>query len=104
MKQLAFFLFALTFALGISSCRKKGELPKNVKLDTEILVDTTEVTVLDSAAYNFGEIVEGEKAEHTFQLINTGAKNSLSPERKAPAAAPCRNIPRIRWHPGIPLL
>lgn len=100
MKQLAFILFALMIALGFSSCRKKGELPKNVKLDTEILVDTTEVIVLDSAAYNFGEIMEGDKAEHTFQLINTGAKNFIISRAEGSCGCTVPEYPKDPVAPG----
>lgn len=75
MKKNLFLVTALATLVVLSSCRKKGELPANVKLDTQLLVDTTYVTILDTAVYNFGEIIEGEKAEHTFQLVNTGTKN-----------------------------
>ena len=100
MKQLAFILFVLMIALGSSSCRKKGELPKNVKLDTEILVDTTEVIVLDSAAYNFGEIMEGDKAEHTFQLINTGAKNFIISRAEGSCGCTVPEYPKDPVAPG----
>jgi hypothetical protein len=100
MKQLTFFLFTLLTISVVSSCRKKGELPKNVKLDTELLVDTTDVVVLDSAAFNFGELIEGDKAEHTFQLVNTGSKNFVISRAEGSCGCTVPEYPKDPVAPG----
>lgn len=100
MKQLTILLFTLLTISVVSSCRKKGELPKNVKLDTELLVDTTDVVVLDSAAFNFGELVEGDKAEHTFQLVNTGSKNFVISRAEGSCGCTVPEYPKDPVAPG----
>jgi hypothetical protein len=100
MKQLTFLLFTLLTISVVSSCRKKGELPKNVKLDTELLVDTTDVVVLDSAAFNFGELVEGDKAEHTFRLVNTGSKNFVISRAEGSCGCTVPEYPKDPVAPG----
>lgn len=100
MKQLTLLLFTLLTISVVSSCRKKGELPKNVKLDTELLVDTTEVVVLDSAAFNFGELIEGDKAEHTFQLVNTGSKNFVISRAEGSCGCTVPEYPKDPVAPG----
>ncbi len=100
MKQLTLLLFTLLTISVVSSCRKKGELPKNVKLDTELLVDTTEVVVLDSAAFNFGDLIEGDKAEHTFQLVNTGSKNFVISRAEGSCGCTVPEYPKDPVAPG----
>lgn len=99
MKKTTAAFLALIMLIAVSSCRKKGELPKGIKLDTELLVDTTEVTVIDSAVYNFGEINEGDKAEHTFLLVNTGSKNFVI--SRAEGSCGC-TVPEYPKEPVVP--
>lgn len=100
MKKITAVFLALVCVAAVSSCRKKGELPKGVKLDTELLVDTTEVTVLDSAVYNFGEIKEGDKAEHTFMLVNTGNKNFVISRAEGSCGCTVPEYPKEPVAPG----
>ncbi len=77
MKKLLVIALSLTFVLGIFSCRKKGETPPEVKLDAELLKDTTTIAFVDSTTFPFDTINEDDKVEHTFLLVNTGDKNLL---------------------------
>lgn len=77
MKKILALTLCTVLALGIFSCRKKGELPPDMKLDTELLKDTTQIEFLDSVSFTFDTIKEGDKVEHTFRLKNTGEKNLL---------------------------
>ncbi len=73
------FALALSFLLilGAFSCRKKGEVPPEMKLDTEILKDTTQIQFLDPVTFAFDSITEGDKVEHTFRMKNVGNKNLI---------------------------
>lgn len=75
MKKTLVITLALVLALGIFSCRKKGETNPEMKLDTEILKDTTSIVFVDSVDYTFDTIKQGDKVEHDFRIKNTGDKN-----------------------------
>ena len=77
MKKTLVIALALVLALGIFSCRKKGEAPPEMKLDTELFKDTTEITFLDSVRYEFDTINQGDKAEHNFRIKNVGSRNFI---------------------------
>jgi hypothetical protein len=75
MKNTILLSLTALFIFGTVSCRKKGELPKEVVLDSEVLKDTTTVTYVDSSVFHFDTLMQGDKAEHTFRIINTGEHN-----------------------------
>ena len=75
MKKIILLSLAATLVLGIFSCRKKGEQPESLKIDAELLKDTTVLTFLDSTTFYFDTINQGDKVEHTFHIKNTGDKN-----------------------------
>lgn len=81
MKKTLVIAVALVLALGIFSCRKKGEVDteaaKQMQLDTEILKDTTQIAFLDSVNYTFDTINQGDKVEHDFRIKNVGDKNFI---------------------------
>ena len=75
MKNTLVIALALVLALGIFSCRKKGEANPEMKLDTELLKDTTQIAFIDSVNYTFDTINQGDKVEHDFRIKNIGDKN-----------------------------
>jgi hypothetical protein len=75
MKKILVALLFVGLVTGVFSCRKKGEMPPDVKLGTELLKDTTTVSFLDSVLFRFDTIVQNDKVEHTFRIKNTGDKN-----------------------------
>ena len=69
-------------ALGIFSCRKKGESTsaasqEQAKIDAQLFKDTTQIQFLDSVSFVFDTINQGDKVEHTFRLKNVGDKNLI---------------------------
>lgn len=77
MKKIITIAFVLVLATGIYSCRKKGEMPPEIKLDAELLKDTTTVEFLDSTTVYFDTITTGDKIERDFHFKNTGNKDLL---------------------------
>ena len=75
MKNALLISLALVLALGIFSCRKKGEKSPEMKLDTEIFKDSTQIQFIDSVRFNFDTINQGDKVEHNFRLKNIGEKS-----------------------------
>ena len=70
-------MLTLAIMLGIFSCRKHGEAPPEMKLDAELLKDTTTIAFVDTVVYPFDTIMQNDKVQHTFRLVNTGQKNLL---------------------------
>lgn len=77
MKKAILILWALVLVLGVFSCRKKGEQSPELKMDAEMLKDTTVIEFVDSVEFHFDTIMEGDQVEHTFRLKNVGPKNLL---------------------------
>jgi len=80
MKKTLIIAVALVLALGIFSCRKKGEAPPpdpSLKLDTELLKDTTQIAFIDTVRFEFDTINQGDKVEHNFKIKNAGDKNLI---------------------------
>ncbi len=78
MKKTLVIALALVLALGIFSCRKKGEkAPDMMALDTEIMKDTTQISFVDSVNFTFDTINQGDKVEHDFRIKNVGDKNLI---------------------------
>ncbi len=75
MKKIFFAVLALVFVLGVFSCRKKGETPPEIKIDAELLKDTTTIQFIDSTTFGFDTIMQNDKVQHTFRFVNTGDKN-----------------------------
>ena len=77
MKKIIVFALSLTLIFGVFSCRKRGETPPEVKLDAELLKDTTTIVFTDSTTFPFDTIMQEDKVHHTFHLVNTGTKNLI---------------------------
>jgi len=75
MKKTLVIALTLVLALGIFSCRKKGEKSPEMALDTEVLKDTTQIAFVDSVNFTFDTINQGDKVEHNFRIKNVGDKN-----------------------------
>ena len=68
MKKTLVIALVLVLALGIFSCRKKGEKSPEMALDTQI-------AFVDSVNFTFDTIKQGDKVEHDFRIKNVGDKN-----------------------------
>jgi hypothetical protein len=77
MKKIILLTITFALALGVFSCRKKGETPEGAKLDAELLKDTTQIAFIDSVNFYFDTIKQGDKVQHTFRVKNVGDKNLL---------------------------
>jgi hypothetical protein len=77
MKKIFILGLSALLILAVFSCRKRGEPAPEVKLDTELLKDTTQIAFIDSVSFAFDTITQGDKVEHTFRLKNIGNKNLL---------------------------
>ncbi|HLP20446.1 MAG TPA: DUF1573 domain-containing protein [Chitinophagales bacterium] len=77
MKNIFLIALSVILVVGVMSCRKKGVMPESVKLDAELLKDTTTISFVDSTTFHFDTIMQDDKVEHTFHLVNTGDKNLL---------------------------
>jgi len=77
MKKILVIALSFTLILGIFSCRKKGETPLGAKLDAELMKDTTTIAFLDSTTFPFDTIMQDDKVQTTFRMVNTGMKNLL---------------------------
>ncbi|MDB5283908.1 MAG: hypothetical protein JWO06_2983 [Bacteroidota bacterium] len=77
MKKIFAITLLALLALGIFSCRKKGETPPEIKLDAELLKDTTKLEFIDSVSFRFDTINQGDKVEHSFRIKNVGDKNLI---------------------------
>lgn len=75
MKKILIALLSVVFILGLFSCRKRGETPPEVKIDAELLKDTTTIAFLDSTNFEFDTIMQGDKVQHEFRFTNTGQNN-----------------------------
>lgn len=75
MKKVFLLIFVILLGFGVNSCRKKGELPESMKIDTELLKDTTQIEFIDSTIFYFDTIQQGDKVEHTFRIKNVGDKD-----------------------------
>jgi hypothetical protein len=100
MKKVIVFTIAFTLVLGIFSCRKKGETPVEMKLDTELLKDTTQIEYLDSVTYHFDTIQQGDKVEHDFRIKNVGQKNFVISRAYGSCGCTVPSYPKDPVKPG----
>lgn len=77
MKKILSALLLLTLFVGLFSCRKKGELPIEMKLDAELMKDTAQIEFLDSITYHFDTIMQDDKVNHDFHIKNVSDKNLI---------------------------
>jgi len=78
MKSLPYLLMALFLAV-VSACGQKGRSKESIIESITSEGDTLlKKTTLKFAAveHDFGQVKEGEKVAHTFEVVNTG-KNGL---------------------------
>ena len=103
MKKTLVIALTLVLALGIFSCRKKGEMPPpdpNIKLDTELLKDTTKIEFLDSVKFHFDTIVQDDKVEHNFRIKNVGDKNLIIARAYGSCGCTVPDYPKDPIKPG----
>lgn len=101
MKKVFALLLLVVFASGMYSCRKKGELSPDVKLDAQLLKDTTKIEFVDSVSFNFDTINQGEKVEHTFRIKNTGDKNLVIARAYGSCGCTVPDYPKTPVKPGV---
>ena len=77
MKKILSALLLLTLFVGLFSCRKKGELPPEMKLDSELMKDTAQIEFVDSVTYHFDTIMQDDKVNHDFRIKNVSDKNLI---------------------------
>ncbi|HWB64923.1 MAG TPA: DUF1573 domain-containing protein [Chitinophagales bacterium] len=100
MKKILLFTVAAILALGIFSCRKKGEIPPEIKLDAELLKDTTKIEFIDSISYTFDTINQGDKVHHTFRMKNVGDKNLVIARAYGSCGCTVPDYPKDPVKPG----
>ncbi|MFN8324081.1 MAG: DUF1573 domain-containing protein [Chitinophagales bacterium] len=77
MKKIFSIALLLILFVGLFSCRKKGELPAEMKLDSELMKDTAQIEFLDSVTYHFDTIMQDDKVHHDFRIKNVSDKNLI---------------------------
>jgi hypothetical protein len=76
MKDLSCFLLAVLL-VSASACGHKGKSKENVvasEIDTTLQKTTIRFVALE---HDFGQVKEGEKVAHTYEVINTGDADLL---------------------------
>jgi len=79
MKVLLYIVLAI-FLVCVSSCGHKGRSKENADVSITYGIDTTLViTTLKYVAteHDFGQVKEGEKVVHVFEVLNTGKADLL---------------------------
>jgi hypothetical protein len=79
MKSLSYILLAMLL-VSISACGHKGKSKENIVTLEASGIDTTlKKTTIKFVAteHDFGQVEEGEKAVHTYEVINTGNADLL---------------------------
>lgn len=100
MKKVFAILLLVVITTGIYSCRKKGVVPPEIKLDAEMLKDTTKIEFLDSVSFTFDTINQGEKVEHTFRIKNVGEKNLIIARAYGSCGCTVPEYPKTPVKPG----
>jgi len=75
MKTWSYFFMAVLFLASVFACGHKGKSNENVYLPDSFGIDTTlqktSVKFVD-LQHDFGQVKEGEKVVHVFEVLNTG--------------------------------
>ena len=100
MKKILILSLSAMMILAVSSCRKKGEAAPEIKLDTELLKDTTQIAFTDSINFAFDTITQGDKVEHTFHLKNIGNKNLIIARAYGSCGCTVPDYPKDPVKPG----
>ena len=75
MKGLSYFLLVL-FLAAISACGQKGRSKDNTTFESDTIIKKTTLKFV-SMEHDFGQVKEGEKVVHTFEVMNTGKADLL---------------------------
>jgi hypothetical protein len=92
MKKLYSLLLVITVALATAPFSAESHAAKNSDL-------TSEITVRE-AVYDFGTLLEGDKAVHTFIVENTGDTSFMIKKIKAPCGCTTADYTRGEIAPG----
>ena len=79
MKGLSYFLLAI-FLMVVSACGQKNKSKENIyAIDDSGIDSTLKTTTIKFVAteHDFGNVQEGEKVAHTFEVLNTGKADLL---------------------------
>ena len=79
MKTLSYFLWIAIFLAGVFACGHKSKPKESIYISDVHEIDTTLVKTsvkFIAAEHDFGQVIEGEKVVHVYELLNTG-KNDL---------------------------
>ena len=77
MKKIMLLTVAGLLLAGSFSCRKKGELPPEMKMETEMMKDTALVEFIDTPTFYFDTIMQDDKVHHDFRIKNASNKNLI---------------------------
>ena len=79
MRTCAYFLITAFFLATVFSCGHKGKTNNNVDHESFGIDSTLQKTSIrfDDVQYNFGQIKEGEKVVHVYEVTNTGKSDLL---------------------------
>ena len=100
MKKIIAGLLVLCALTMVYSCKKRGELPAELKLSAELIKDTTEIEYLDSTVYYFDTIQQGDKVEHTFRILNKGPHNFIIAHAAGSCGCTVPDYPKEPVKPG----
>ena len=79
MKGLSYFLLAMSLTV-ISACGHKSKSNENaITMDASGIDSTLKKTAIKfvSTEHDFGQVQEGEKVAHVFEVLNTGKADLL---------------------------
>jgi len=78
MKGLSYFLLVL-FLLGVSSCGQRNNPKDNTILSASEIDTVPRKTTVKFLAteHDFGQVLEGDKVVHVYEVLNTGKENLL---------------------------
>ncbi len=114
------FLFVLA-AFGLTSCNSDGATakaddtravpaaattadakPQSAEIGTEPAVPAGPLTTLEfaEATFDFGEVMEGEKVNHSYEFTNTGSEPLIISNAKGSCGCTVPNWPRNPIAPG----
>lgn len=97
------FIFLFLLALA-SSCKHDTKIDSDLT-DNPLTIDgfstsikTPEITI-DSPVFDFGEVIEGQKLEHSFLVKNTGKANLVISSAKSSCGC---TVPKFPKEPILP--
>jgi len=107
MKKILSLLFACLLALGIMAQTDKKAPVEAPPVSKDVLDNMTEDPQggngqfeFDNEVFDFGEVIEGEKAEHEFTFTNSGSEPIIIEKVKASCGCTTPQWPKTPIAPG----